>query len=526
MPGDDTTDASGRIPIVRRLLFSVLTLVLFALLLEGALALTGVGDPRKRLSLTRGFSATASYFAPVPDKPGHVTTQMFNGESVEVVIPPRSDTLRVMLFGGSNTESFRVDWFRKPLQEALPDPGVEVFNLGRHGYGSERVRILFTQALEHDPDVVLIYMGHNEFIEQGFAAELIEQWRQPWLLRAVEELSALHTMNAAVDVAERLALGQATLTPEQQRGRGESPIFRTLTWERTLLFYEVYERNLRAMISLARDAGAKVVLSTLVGNDFDPPFVFNLPRDMPTETVQLITRKRLQAATLIPFRLRRHLIQSGPGDPAVHLRPTDWGESITKEELAERRARGSQPPAPTLRPLLGELAGRTFGQPSTDWLPAVYPLMATVSKICLRQVTEEDRVALGHAATLLEEVLELAPDHPATLFELGIVTWMLGGQDERARDLLIAAAHYDRAPTRANDIINGIVRKVAGELAAEPDVRFFDSERWFRERCPNGLIGYEVMMDNCHLHQGAREILVGNLVPLVEELARDVAEER
>lgn len=526
MPGDASTDTPDRIPVWSRVAFSALTLVLFALLLEGALALTGVGDPRKRLSLTRGFSATASYFAPVPDKPGHVTTQMFNGESVEVVIPPRSPKVRVMLFGGSNTEGFRVDWIRKPLQAALPDPGVEVFNLGRHGYGSERVRILFTQALEHDPDVVLIYMGHNEFIEQGFAAELIEQWRQPWLLKAVEELSALHTMNAAVDVAERLALGQATLTPEQQRGRGESPVFKTLTWERTQLFYEVYERNLRAMISLARDAGAGVVLSTLVANDFDPPFVSNLPRDMPQETVQLIHRKRLQAATLIPFRLRRHLIQSGPDDPAVHLRPTDWGESITKEALAERRARGSRPPAPPLRPLLGELAGRAFGQPPTDWLPAVYPLMATISKVCLRQVTHEDRVALGHAATLLEEVLALAPDHPATLFELGLVTWMLGGQDERARDLLIAAAHYDRAPTRANDIVNGIVRKVAGELAGEPDVRFFDSERWFRERCPDGLIGYEVMMDNCHLHQDAREILVGNLVPLLEELAREAAGER
>jgi hypothetical protein len=280
------------------------------------------------------------------------------------------------------------------------------------------------------------------------------------------------------------------------------------------------------MVSLARDAGARVLLSTLVGNDFDPPFVVNLPRGLPVETVQTIHRKRHQAAILIPFRLRRHLIQSSSFDPAVHLRPTDWGESVTLDELATRRARGTAPPVPPLRPLLGELAGRTFGQPSSVWLPNVYPLMATLSKVCLRQITEEDRAALETAATLLEEVLALAPDHPATLFELGIVTYMLGGQDERARDLLIAAAHYDRAPTRANDIVNGIVRKVAGELAGEPDVRFFDSERWFRERCPEGLIGYEIMMDNCHLHEDAREILVGNLVPLLEELAREVAGER
>jgi len=42
------------------------------------------------------------------------------------------------------------------------------------------------------------------------------------------------------------------------------------------------------------------------------------------------------------------------------------------------------------------------------------------------------------------------------------VTYVLGGRDERARDLLISAAHHDRAPTRANDIVNGIVREVAG----------------------------------------------------------------
>ncbi len=526
MSSADPSDSPPPISVGRRLAYVALTLVLFAVLLEGTLALTGIGDPRKRLSLTRGFSPTASYFAPVPEKPGTVTTQMFNGESVEIVIPPRSERVRVMMFGGSNTEGFLVDWVEAPLQQALPAPGVEVFNLGRHGYGSERVRILFTQALEYDPDVVLIYMGHNEFIEQGFAAELIERWRQPWLLRVTEKLSALHSMNVAVDVAESLARDQASLTPEQQRGRGEATVFRSLTWERTQIFFEVYEENLRAMVSLARDAGAQVVLSTLVGNDFDPPFVINLPRELPPETVQIIHQMRRQAAVLIPFRLRRGLIQSGPDDPSVHLRPTDWGESITREELAERRTRGGLPAAPPLRPHVGDLAAAPFGRPSTDWKPVVYPLMATMSKVYARQPNPAERAALEQAATILEQVLELAPDHPATLFELGIVVYMLGGDDDRARDLLIAAAHYDRAPTRANDIVNGIVRELAAELAGEPDVRFVDSERWFRERCPQGLVGYEVMMDNCHLHQEARKILVANLVTPLLELSREAAEER
>ncbi|MBM3985075.1 MAG: SGNH/GDSL hydrolase family protein [Planctomycetes bacterium] len=337
------------LPVAQRLGYATLTLVLFALLLEGAPALGGIGDPRRRLSPTRGFSPSVSYLVPDPDRPGHVRTQMYDGESPELLIPPRSGKVRVLLFGGSNTEGFPVDRIEGPLQQALPGPGVEVFNLGRRGYGSERVRILFTQALALEPDVVPIYMGHNEFIAQGFAAGLAGRWSRPWLLELTDRLSALHTLNAAVDLASRLSARDTATAPEPWRERDPASAFASFTWERTQLFYGVYEENPRAMVSLARDAGARVVLSTLVGNDFGPPFVSTLQPGLPEEAAQLIRRKRQQAAHLIPLRLRRGLVQSGPDDPVLHLRPTDWGESVTPEQLATRRARVTLPPAPPLR---------------------------------------------------------------------------------------------------------------------------------------------------------------------------------
>ena len=73
--------------MLRRLLYSALTLLLFAALLEGVLAMADVASPLGRLSLTRGFSPAVHYFAS-PDSPGSVRTQMFNGESPEITIPP------------------------------------------------------------------------------------------------------------------------------------------------------------------------------------------------------------------------------------------------------------------------------------------------------------------------------------------------------------------------------------------------------------------------------------------------------
>jgi hypothetical protein len=139
---------------VRRLLRDLAVGLLLAVLVLGAVELglraAGVGAPGAQSDLSRGFDPRAAYLVPDPEQPGGWTTQFGDKQMPERRVPPRDGRARVLLFGGSNTNSLPVDVLRR----ALGEQGYDVHNLGRNGYGSARVRPLVEQSLEHlDPDV-------------------------------------------------------------------------------------------------------------------------------------------------------------------------------------------------------------------------------------------------------------------------------------------------------------------------------------------------------------------------------------
>jgi hypothetical protein len=115
-----------------------------------------------------------------------------------------------------------------------------------------------------------------------------------------------------------------------------------------------------------------------------------------------------------------------------------------------------------------------------------------------------------------EREASMDPGCARAAFELACALYLQGKDDARAVMLFDKAAALDAAPTHANDVINGIVRETA---EAFPDVDFMDAERLFRDASPSRLVSYEVMMDNCHLHMGARKALLGVFVPEIVKLS-------
>ena len=140
-------EPTRRLPLPLRLVAALLPLVLMLVLAEVALWVAGVGD-QKLLDLSRGFDASGAYIVPDPEVEGGFRTNIFGDSSVEeIAIPPKGEATRVILFGGSNTQTFPEFVLAETLAEKAPDQAFEVINLGRAGYGSERVKILFQQAL-------------------------------------------------------------------------------------------------------------------------------------------------------------------------------------------------------------------------------------------------------------------------------------------------------------------------------------------------------------------------------------------
>jgi len=82
------------------------------------------------------------------------------------------DAYRIFCLGGSTTYGHPYDdvtsfagWLRELLPEVDRSRRWEVINAGGISYASYRVAIVMKELLEYDPDLFIVYSGHNEFLE-------------------------------------------------------------------------------------------------------------------------------------------------------------------------------------------------------------------------------------------------------------------------------------------------------------------------------------------------------------------------
>ncbi len=182
------------------------------------------------------------------------------GNNVDV--GPRSRP-RVLVFGGSSVRNpFDPDpemWFATTVQALVPE--AEVVNLGVPGLAAVGVAALVSQAPVLDPDVIVIYSGHNDFNQDVFAGRIAAT--RMWMLPVYAALSNswLHSLLA------RRPVGQA-------RQSFELGATRTLATDDDFSLRvrpEIlarYQEDLRSALSASR---VPVVLSTLMRNASWPP---------------------------------------------------------------------------------------------------------------------------------------------------------------------------------------------------------------------------------------------------------------
>ncbi len=90
-------------------------------------------------------------------------------------------TRRVFVLGGSTvqgrpfaTETAFSTWLKLRLEAADPDARFEVVNCGGVSYASYRVAKIMEEVIAYQPDAIVIYTGHNEFLEDRTYAAVRE----------------------------------------------------------------------------------------------------------------------------------------------------------------------------------------------------------------------------------------------------------------------------------------------------------------------------------------------------------------
>lgn len=189
----------------------ILVPIVLLLLLEAGLRVAGFAQERRHA------------FKVVENEPGwtgfnpEYPSRYFRGFLPNVAFTPfREDKpangVRLVVLGGSSTAGFPYQWYHgfpagleRRLMDRFAGRPVEVINLGMTAVNSYTLADLTRHVIKMDPDLVVIYAGHNEFYG-AFGAGTTAEWmpKGPLFGRMLLTLKR----SALVLALEQLLLGQ------------------------------------------------------------------------------------------------------------------------------------------------------------------------------------------------------------------------------------------------------------------------------------------------------------------------------
>jgi tetratricopeptide (TPR) repeat protein len=265
----------------KKFVFSLVAGALVLGLLELGLALFGVKPAIYETDAYVGFSTYVPLFVPeqLPDGTNAYVTaenklRLFNRQVFARTKPP--GTYRVFSVGGSTThgrpyddETSYTGWLRAYLNATSPERQWEIVNAGGVSYASYRVALLMEELVQYEPDLFIIYTGHNEFLEERTYGDIKGTPAPVQFLATLAARSRAATLiSTAIQGATSGRAPKTILEGEVvtllDDSIGPSAYSRDDALRDQALKH--YRYNLLRMIDIANSGGAKVVLITPAAN--------------------------------------------------------------------------------------------------------------------------------------------------------------------------------------------------------------------------------------------------------------------
>ena len=270
----------------RAVLFWTLLLLLpllFFLLLEGGLRLFGYGGNDDLVLLREDYGERYYQIN------RRVAQRYFSSDEVNVpdargeafAYHKTANTFRIFCLGGSTTAGWPYQHnasFPSQLQARLsllfPERNFEVINIGISAINSYSVLDFTGELFRYQPDLFLIYMGHNEFYGAlGAGSTRSIALGRPFI-KAYMRLERLR-------LVQLLRNGASLLRRRSPAAGGHSTLMENMAGDRMILPESPRYRRARAdfaanldeILAMIGEKGVPVLVSTLVSNIADqPPF--------------------------------------------------------------------------------------------------------------------------------------------------------------------------------------------------------------------------------------------------------------
>jgi len=252
--------------------------VALLLAFEFALRLAGYGRPTTFLIPDE----KPGYFRSNPDFARLFLPGSFDLRPLNLRVSRRKapGAVRIVLLGESAAQGVPVPSFafapqlRAQLRAHYPGREIEVINTGIVAINSHVVYQIARELARFEPDLFVVYMGNNEVVgPYGPGCAYLSQMPPLWVIRASVFVRSTRTGQLIGALAGKLtARGRR---PAEWGGMamfidsavpGDDPRLETV--------YSNFEENLRDIVKVAAEAGAKTILCTVVANLKDcPPFL-------------------------------------------------------------------------------------------------------------------------------------------------------------------------------------------------------------------------------------------------------------
>jgi lysophospholipase L1-like esterase len=307
--------------------------------LEGLCVLLGWGRPSVHDDPFVGFRSVVPLFV-LNEEQGRYEIpksrqRYFCPESFAAEKAPNE--YRIFCLGGSTVQGnpFAIEtsfttWLEISLQAADPRRRWDVVNCGGVSYASYRLAPILQEVLQYRPDLVILYTGHNEFLEAREFEQVAQ--RGPWVNAALDAASRLRTFTLVREGYLRIQ-GRSSAEPPTSRPLMPTEVEALLDYRGGLESYhrdDVWQRgviaqyrfNLHRMVQMAREAGVRVILVNPVSNFSDSPPFKSQHRDDLTpqelarwESLCEAARRHLHGEVRDPREAARYFEQACALDP-------------------------------------------------------------------------------------------------------------------------------------------------------------------------------------------------------------------
>ncbi len=272
--------------------------VIFFVLLELILRLTGYG-----LDYTQ-FKPISNYY---PDKlflnPDLPYKYFYNIDKAPSPLPDgfdkvkKANAFRVFVLGESSAAGWPYvpnasfsRFIKRRLELLYPENTIEVINLGISAINSYTLRDFVPGVIEQQPDLILIYTGHNEYYGALGVGSTSSMGSNRFLTNLYISLKSFKTTKLLQDIISGLyglISGDQSIKGNES---GETLMSRMIGEQSIPLNSELYfagisqfEGNMNDILKMLSDANVPVIIGTLTSNTLDQkPFVSVKANSLPS----------------------------------------------------------------------------------------------------------------------------------------------------------------------------------------------------------------------------------------------------